>query len=157
MRSSIFALAVWGVLLMLPSTAIAASKPFTKQAFTEVSQSFQGKKWLMLMWSLDCPPCFKELSLVGEMLKAKQSLNVVLINVDGDNSLDNEKAEVIKQFGLSTVTQLNFQEGLEQKSRYQIDPNWHGELPRSYFFEESGKANAKSGLVSKKLLQHWLL
>lgn len=34
-----------------------------------------------------------------------------------------------------------------QKMRYEIDPRWYGELPRTYFFTSSHKRVGKSGAL----------
>ena len=87
----------------------------------------------------------------------KKDLAVVIINVDTHENSKEERNEILESFELTQRTNLYFREGLADQSRYFIDPQWFGELPRSYFIDETGVFHGKSGLVSKALLAQWLL
>lgn len=147
-----------GLLLCVYSNkSNAESIAFTKTNFEQIKQQNIGKQWLMLLWSVDCPPCFKELSLIQEMRQTKPDLNIVIINVDDNEEVTNERERVLNSYGFAQLTNYYFADGEGDRSRYLIDPSWYGELPRSYFVEASGKFHGKSGLVSKSLLTKWLI
>lgn len=131
--------------------------PFTQAAFDEVKGQYQGKKWLTLLWSVDCPPCMKELALIQKLQQKQHHIAVVIINVDTHEGSAQQRNETLMHFDLVKLKHFHFQEGLEDQNRYQIDPQWFGELPRSYFIDEKGTFHGKSGLVSKDLLEKWLL
>ncbi|KGJ89713.1 TlpA family protein disulfide reductase [Colwellia psychrerythraea] len=130
---------------------------FNQQVFEQLKQKYQGSRWLMLLWSVDCPPCMKELALVKKLQQQKQDLAVVIVNVDSDEESEQQRQAIIKHFELTQLTHLYFRDGFEDHSRYLIDPQWYGELPRSYFIDEAGTFHGKSGLVTKALLDKWLL
>ena len=147
------------ILIMLSQVSLALAvneQPFVNSTLEQLQQKYQGKNWLMLLWSLDCPPCFKELETVQQLHSGINKLPVVIVNVDSDSEIGAERISVIEQFQLTSLEHYYFVDGEVEKSRYQLDPNWHGELPRSYFFDASGQFRAKSGLVSKKLIKTWL-
>lgn len=133
------------------------AEPFTQVAFDEIKAKYQGRKWLTLLWSVDCPPCMKELALVQNLQQQKKDIAVVIINVDTYENSEQQRDEILLHFYLTQQKHLYFQENLEDQSRYHIDPQWFGELPRSYFIDEAGIFHGKSGLVSKELLSKWLL
>lgn len=135
----------------------AKPQAFNQQAFEQVKQKYLGKKWLLLLWSVDCPPCMKELALVQKLQQQKANLAVVIINVDTGEESELQRREVVEHFDLARHTHLYFREGFEDHSRYLIDSQWFGELPRSYFIDEMGIFHGKSGLVAKALLEKWLL
>lgn len=137
--------------------AYADSIAFNQAQLEKVKADNQGKQWLMLLWSVDCPPCFKELAVLQELQKEYNDLAVVIINSDADNALTEERQTVIKQFELTTLTNLHFEDGKADQSRFWVDPQWYGELPRSYFFAKNGEFQSKSGLVNKAMLKKWLL
>ena len=132
-------------------------QPFTPAAFEKLKEQYQGQKWLTLLWSVDCPPCMKELALVQSLQQQKSDLLVVIINVDTYDNSKEERDEILESFELAQRTNLYFRDWLADQSRYLIDPQWFGELPRSYFIDEKGVFHGKSGLVSKALLEQWLL
>ncbi len=131
--------------------------PFTQTVFEKLKGQYQGKKWLTLLWSVDCPPCMKELALVQKLQQQKPGLAIVIVNVDTHENSEQQRDEILLHFDLTQHKHLYFRDGLEDQSRYYIDPQWFGELPRSYFIDEAGFFHGKSGLVSKTLLEQWLL
>jgi thiol-disulfide isomerase/thioredoxin len=134
-------------------------KPFSHEAFIALKQQKLGERWLMVLWSLDCPACFKELALIQSIQKLvpKTPLNVVYINADDSDDISLERKQVLGTYGMGVFENLYFSDGMADKSRYQIDSNWYGELPRSYFVDEEGNFHGKSGLLDEALINQWLL
>ncbi|MFT5164278.1 MAG: thiol-disulfide isomerase/thioredoxin [Alteromonadaceae bacterium] len=160
MKTSSSSKVVTGLLLILATLSfntMAESAPFSPHEYSGVQQIHEGQRWLMLMWSVDCPPCFKELAQIAKLHQQDSSLAVILVNTDGDEMLDEQREELIKKYKLDSLTNLHFMDGKAAKARFQIDPSWYGELPRSYFYKEDGKRIAKSGLVSSDILKQWLM
>ncbi|NQY62516.1 MAG: redoxin domain-containing protein [Alteromonadaceae bacterium] len=135
----------------------AQSAVFSTEVFNNIKQQYKGQRWLALMWSVDCPPCIKELAQISKMYQQNPSLPVILINTDGDDELTEERETLIAKYQLNSLTQFYFIDGEAARSRYLIDPNWYGELPRSYFYNANGERIERSGLVSEDLLKKWLL
>ena len=133
------------------------SVEFNKVLFEQVKQDNITQKWLVLLWSVDCPPCMKELALVQKLQQKQKNLAVVMINTDTEESSEQERSDIIKHFNLVNLKKFHFTEGQEAQQRYQVDPQWFGELPRSYFIDEQGKFHGKSGLIAEELLTQWLL
>lgn len=131
--------------------------PFSIEAFNKVKQQHQGKQWLTVLWSVDCPPCFKELALIEKLRATHKNLAIVLINADDNDEVAIEREQVLTMYELNDLTAFNFNDGQGSKNRYSIDPHWYGELPRSYFVDASGNFHGKSGLLDEALLKKWLL
>lgn len=134
-------------------------QPFSQDAFIALKQQKLGVRWLMVVWSLDCPACFKELKLIQTLQKANpnKTLEVIYINADDNDEVEFERKQVLAVYDMQNVENFYFVDGQADKSRYQIDPNWYGELPRSYFVDEQGKFQGKSGLLDEKSISKWLL
>jgi thiol-disulfide isomerase/thioredoxin len=132
---------------------------FSKPAFEKVKQQQLGKRWLMVLWSLDCPACFKELKLIQtlQLENKSKALNVIFINADDIDEVALERKQVLASYGMLEFTNFYFADGQGDLSRYQIDPQWYGELPRSYFVDEQGKFQGKSGLLDEALIKKWLI
>ena len=143
--------------LLYTSASYADSIAFNKGQLATLKTQNMGKQWLMLLWSVDCPPCMKELALVQKLQQKQKNLAVVIINTDTEESSEQERADIIKHFKLMNLKNFHFTQGQEAQQRYQVDPQWFGELPRSYFIDEQGKFHGKSGLIAEELLTQWLL
>jgi thiol-disulfide isomerase/thioredoxin len=149
------ALVVWFV--FGTSVSFAESIAFDKAQLASLKAQYMGKQWLMLLWSVDCPPCFKELAIIQKLQRQHNDLAVVIINTDGNDEIKTERTEIIEKFELTTIANFHFADGQGDQSRFHIDPQWYGELPRSYFVESNGKFHGKSGLVNKSTLTKWLV
>ena len=151
----------WLSLIVMMSSfscfAFSEPQPFTKAKLEVIKQQYLGKQWLMILWSVDCPACFKELALIQKIRETKPDLNVVIINADDNDEINEERQKVMALYGLSTLTNLYFNDGEGDQARYIIDKSWYGELPRSYFVDTNGKFHGKSGLVNEKLIRKWLV
>ena len=68
-------------------------QPFSQDAFTALKQQKLGVRWLMVVWSLDCPACFKELKLIQTLQKANPNkrFEVIYINADDSNEVEFER------------------------------------------------------------------
>ena len=152
-------------LLCVTSTSLRAEwLEFNSTALEEQKLQLEGQQWMLLLWSVDCPPCFKELKLVKrlhETLSEKrnnksETLPVMLVNVD-EIDAEHERREIISEMGLNSFSHYYFPEGQNQRGRFLIDPTWSGELPRSYFIDSKGRFHGRSGLVKQALLEKWLM
>jgi len=143
--------------LLGTSFSFAESIAFNKAQLEIVKTQNMGKQWLMLLWSVDCPPCFKELAILQKLQRQHGDLAVVIINTDANDEIENECKDIIEKFELTDFSNFHFVDGQGDQSRFIIDPNWYGELPRSYFIESNGKFHGKSGLVNQSLLTRWLV
>jgi thiol-disulfide isomerase/thioredoxin len=150
-----FAVLSW--FLFCSSASFAESIAFNKAQLSTVKTQNMGKQWLMLLWSVDCPPCFKELAIIQKLQRQHDDLSVVIINTDANDEINTERKEIIEKFELNNFTNFHFVDGKGDQSRFFIDPNWYGELPRSYFVESDGKFHGKSGLVNQSILKQWLV
>lgn len=109
---------------------------------------------LVTIWSLDCPPCMKELDLLGRMKEKHPGFKLVLINSDGIEAAQ-EAEERLSSFGLPLNDSWIFASEQVERLRFSIDPQWYGELPRSYVYDKGERAGY-SGLIDETWLQGWL-
>ncbi|TPH15186.1 TlpA family protein disulfide reductase [Litorilituus lipolyticus] len=143
------------MLVTFSQLALAQGEIFTKNTFEQVKSKYKGQRWLMLMWSVDCPPCMKELSLIQKLRKAKPDLAVVIVNTDADEESMQEAEKILTQFNVHDLNNYYFADGEADSSRFMIDPSWYGELPRSYFVEPNATFHGKSGLIAESFLKKW--
>lgn len=147
--------------LLLLSTSILVQaaqglfQPFTTDSMAEIKQHYKGQPFLISLWSLDCPPCHEELQLLGQLKKTNPDMNLVVVLTDvGDPC--HEAQQRILAYGLQKAENWIFADTLVERLRHSIDPDWFGELPRTYFYDVSHQAFGHSGLLTKALLQTWL-
>ena len=77
---------------------------------------------------------------------------LTLINIDAVDEQIRVK-KILQQYNLAGLDNWCFANDDEEKLRYDIDPRWFGDLPRSYFFPLEGKVKRLRGtLTSAELL-----
>jgi len=146
-------------LLQLGLVSPAASQadnflPFNSESFAAIKEHFAGSEFLLGLWSVDCPPCLVELDMMGELLEKNPDLPFVLVSTDSID--DRESAlEFLEEFNLHERQSYMFADSFTERLRYSIDPNWFGELPRSYFFDPQHNMQSHSGIMTIKLLRRW--
>lgn len=139
------------------STSFAAPtpQPFESDSLAKIVHSRQGKPFLLVLWSLDCSVCMKELDTWGRLVKKQPKLDLILVSTDAPE-LAGEVSAVLEMRGLGRVESWIFAEGDAPELRYAVDPAWYGELPRSYFYEVDGQRRAVSGVIEAEELNAWL-
>ena len=143
---------VWVCLLCLVSSSVIAEsiKNFTTGSYAQIVEQHQDQPFVLVLWSLDCPPCYKELAMLAQVRK-QRPFNLVLISVDGAEAVD-EVNTVLTKYKLQNVDTWLFEAYIAQHLRYEIDPLWYGELPRSYLFNSQHQRQALSGALKPKQL-----
>ena len=129
-------------------------KGLVRGSYKKIIES-RSKPFVVNLWSIDCPPCRKELVMLRELSLANPELDVVLISTD-EPEYREEVLEVIGELGLSGMELWHFDDAYVERLRFEIDRAWFGELPRSYFYSLSDEIEAVSGVVSKEKMISWM-
>ena len=129
-------------------------KAFTAESFEEIKSSFEGQEFLLGLWSVDCPPCMVEMEFMAKLVKLNPDIPYVLVSTDPIDQRD-YSAEFLEDVGLGDKESWLFADSFVERLRFSIDPNWYGELPRSYFFDSNHAMKSHSGIISEELLIEW--
>lgn len=124
---------------------------FNKDSYQEILNSNKNKSFVLLLWSIDCPPCYEELSMIGEYIKKNPQLKIILLSTDSSEQMD-EIQQMIRETQLETQELWVFSDAPAQHLRYSIDPRWYGELPRSYLFNQCHERKAVSGKITADVI-----
>jgi hypothetical protein len=138
----------------LPVTAAQEVKVFKPGSYAQFLEQQKNQSFMLVLWSLDCPPCYKELAMLAEQTKKHPQLNLMLVSTDTTDDIK-EIQQKLSQFGFNDINAWVFENNMAQQLRYEIDPNWYGELPRSYLFDAQHNRQAISGILRTAVLQRW--
>ncbi|KAA3653443.1 MAG: TlpA family protein disulfide reductase [Proteobacteria bacterium] len=148
------ALLLAGLLLLTPP-ARADVNAFGTDSLAQIEARRAGGDFVLVLWSVDCPPCLKELALLGRLTDARARQRLVLVATDEPER--HAEAEALrKRFGLDDLEHWAFDATEPERLRQHIDPAWFGELPRSYFYAAGQPRQARSGLLDAATLGRWL-
>lgn len=143
------------VLLLAWSAAGAAPRPFVPGSFAELVEARSGQPYLLVLWSTTCLPCRDEFRVLAELREQHGELPLVLVGTDppGQEAMVDR---MLEHFGLAGQENWAFADDDTLRLRFEIDAEWYGELPRSYFYAASGERIAASGKLERARLEEWI-
>jgi thiol-disulfide isomerase/thioredoxin len=130
-------------------------KPFQSGSRAAIEQAHAGKPLVLAFWSLDCVYCPEEIRHLDELVRRNSNIHLVLVNVDGvefEAEVDKKLAELLPS---GEAERWIFAGNDPDRLYFSVDRKWHGELPRSYFYDGKGGVQGRSGQVSTEWLAIW--
>jgi hypothetical protein len=129
-------------------------QPLTLGSLSHLNARSEGQRHAQIFWSLTCVPCRRELADLGR-IKDVGKLPISLINTDPLNQAEAVEAFLAKQ-KLEGMDNWQFADAIPDRLREAIDPDWYGELPRSYVIKVDGGRRGYSGIIEVARLASWL-
>lgn len=128
--------------------------PFDMNTRIVIEKRYIDQPLIISFWSIDCPYCIDDLKKLGKALSKNTNVKLITVCVDGKESA--KKAErILSQANLPKHEQYQYAEVDEDRLRYNIDPAWYGELPRTYFYDAAHQVTPLSGKISNSFLDKW--
>jgi thiol-disulfide isomerase/thioredoxin len=130
-------------------------KPFQPGSRAVIEQAHAGKPLVIAFWSLDCVYCPGEIRHIDALVRQHPEIQLVVVNVDGvefKTEVDKKLAELLPQ---GKAERWIFAGNDPDRLYFSVDRKWHGELPRSYFYDGKGGVQGRSGQVSAEWLTTW--
>lgn len=146
------------LLTLLPGAAGAAGKavvvaPFETDSLSQLVASQKGQPFVLIVWSLDCEFCQASLKTLAQEKRKGKKLKIVTLATD---SLDDPQAAALVQQRLAALGMTRdawaYGAAPAEQLRYAVDPKWHGEMPRSYWFDARGGRQARSGVLTPAIV-----
>lgn len=144
-----------GLIALVCSLSVLADPlPFDSHSMQQIEQQHAGKPFLVVMWATDCAPCRRELTLLAEFTRVHPQVPVILIASDSFDQAQVAQA-ILSDYTLGGVESWLFADANVERLRYAVDPDWFGEIPRSYFYDQAGHRVGVSGALTAGMLDDW--
>jgi len=147
-----------GLLLCLSSACSSAAqiaKHFVRGSYQEIVSARAGKPFIISLWSLDCTYCLDDMVLFGKLSKKYHDLDLVLISTDTPEQIK-EITRRLQKYPLKKTESWVFADSFVERLRYEVDTQWYGELPRTYFYDAQGHVLALSGKLDYAQIEQWI-
>ena len=131
-------------------------KPFVRGSWQEVLRSHKGRPTLVHFWGVTCGPCKVELPLLGQFMKNHSEIDVVMISADLVPNLPGAARAMLEKAGLGSAENWIFGDGFVERLRFEIDPAWQGEIPRTLLIARDGTVTTIEGSAEIPDLEKWL-
>jgi hypothetical protein len=118
-------------------------------SYKQILAGNANHSFILVVWSIDCTSCLKDMELLSHIHNNRPELKIIMLAAD-DLSATGKIQEILQKNRLSDIEHWVFAEENTQKLRFEIDPKWYGEIPRTYFFDKAHRRTGVSGVLSKE-------
>jgi thiol-disulfide isomerase/thioredoxin len=156
--AALFALTALHAATATAATAPLAWRPFTRDSLAAIRAEQPRGPLVVVFWSAFCAPCREELPHWVRWQRDYPKVRVVLVSTDegedrkvAERLVTNAKAEGLEHWA--------FADEFTERLRWSIDPAWHGELPRTQFYEfrdGAQRAESRLGRLDPASVEAWL-
>jgi thiol-disulfide isomerase/thioredoxin len=150
-----------GVLLVAFLVSAPASeappqlKPFGRGSWQDILRSHAGRPTIVHFWGVTCGPCKVELPLLGGFIRDHSAIDVVTISADLVPDLPDATRAMLEKAGLSSAENWIFSDGFVERLRFEIDPGWQGDIPRTMLISREGSITTIEGSAEMTDLEKW--
>ncbi len=141
------------------SAGLASAGPlesFGRGTWKSILKAHAGRPLVVHFWGLSCAPCRKEMPRWGEILAKRPDAPIVMINADLVQNVALDAQKFLDQSGLAGAESWIFEEGFVERLRYEIDPQWQGEIPLTLLIGRDGKRVTIEGAAPASAILDWL-
>ena len=124
-------------------------QPFSKGSYQQLLKQQKNRPMMLVIWSVTCPSCMKDMATLKKLTDAHPEILTILLSVDDFSDADQVQT-ILQQHQLTNLQNWLFTENNSAKLRFEIDPSWYGELPRTYFFNKAQQRTGASGVLSEQ-------
>lgn len=132
----------------------AEIKPFDSNSLQQILGAHQGQPFILVFWSLECPPCVAELTMLSALV-LPESMPMVLVSMDSDVSVHAVEG-FLRERGLAHAEQWQLSSAATPRLYYSVQRGWQGELPRSELVAANGDRRAYLGALQPVDVERWL-
>lgn len=153
-----FLAAVFLIALLAPAPGAekpSELRPFVRGSWQEVLRSHAARPTLVHFWGVTCGPCKVELPLLGQFMKDHAEIDVVTISADLVPNLPAATRAMLEKAGLGPAENWIFSDGFVERLRFEIDPTWQGEIPRTLLIARDGTVTTIEGSAEIPDLEQW--
>jgi hypothetical protein len=130
-------------------------RPFVRGSLQSITSEYHGRSFVLAVWSLDCVYCRHDLALLSSLRARYPDLVVVAVATDPIDRGE-EVTATLAQLGLGAVPSWVFADRFVERLRFEIDSQWFGELPRTYFYAPDGSRVGVSGSLEREAIERWV-
>jgi thiol-disulfide isomerase/thioredoxin len=147
-------------MIALPSATAGARDDihaFGRGSWQQIREAHAGKPFIVHFWGVTCGPCRAEMPQWGRFLNEREDLRLVTVDADLVPNAPTAVEAMLAESGLSARAEnWMFSDDFVERLRYEIDPHWQGEIPRTVLIAADGTTTALEGVADFAEIRAWL-
>lgn len=140
---------LWAGLIALPLYAAPFKQLDRATAKHLLDPAAYQQPTIVVLWSADCTHCKKNLSVLSKLVQAKKKMRVITVAVEPESAA---LAPILDRNKMPDEERYAYGNENPDAIAYAIDPNWAGELPRTYLFNGAGHKEGVSGVLTEQMV-----
>jgi thiol-disulfide isomerase/thioredoxin len=129
---------------------------FERGSWAKLRANHAGQPTVVHLWGLTCGPCLVELPEWAKLQAERADLKLVLVAADPLPQDPERITATLTRAGLGGSESWSFTDRFYERLRYEIDPAWAGELPRTVMIARDGKTTVLPGVADLGQVRAWL-
>jgi thiol-disulfide isomerase/thioredoxin len=130
--------------------------PFVQGSWRQLLQSHRNTPLLVHFWGITCAPCMAELPRWGVLAHEHPEAAIVFVSAD-PVQIDRTVIEAaIVKAGIGNAENWLLSDAFAERVRYEVNPQWIGELPHTALIAGDGRTSFVSGVVDMPEIERWL-
>ena len=146
--------------VLLTATAGSAKegeiRSFKRGSWQEILRAHAGQPTIVHFWGLTCGPCRVEMPQWGKLLRERTDLNLVVIDAGLIPNQVEDASDMLAKTRLAGAENWIFADPFIERLRFEIDPSWRGEIPRTILIARDGKSITIDGVADLAQVRAWL-
>ena len=146
-------------LLLVVASAGAQSadlQSFGRGSWSKLRAAHDGQPTVVHFWGLTCAPCLVEMPEWGKLRAERPDMKLVLVAADPVPQDPARVSDMLARAELAKAENWAFTDRFNERLRYEIDPAWAGELPRTLLIDRNGKEAVLTGVADLAEVRAWL-
>ena len=144
-------------LMLGPVAAQSADlQSFGRGSWSKLRAAHDGQPTVVHFWGLTCAPCLVEMPEWGKLRAERPDMRLVMVAADPVPQDPARVSEMLARADLGKVENWAFTDRFNERLRYEIDPAWAGELPRTLLIDRDGKETVLTGVADLADVRAWL-
>lgn len=130
--------------------------PFERGSWSKLAAQHAGKPTVVHFWGVTCAPCLVEMPQWGKLMAERPDMRLVLVAADPLPQPVEQVNGALQRAGLDKAENWVFVDRFNERLRYEIDPSWSGELPRTVLVAADGSRTVLPGVADLSAVRKWL-
>ena len=131
-------------------------RPFVRGTWEKIKTAHAGQPVAIHFWGVTCAPCRVEMPIWGQLVKERTDLKLVTIHAERIPPDARLVPKLLADAGLSSVEGWTFAERFQEPLRFEVDPEWHGEIPMTLLIGRDGVVKTIIGSAEPGDVRAWL-
>jgi len=149
--------AVAAVIAILQAVAhVESLTPFVRGSWESIRHLHQGRPFIVHFWGITCAPCLGELPRWAELARERADVPILFVAAD-PVPVGRERVErALTEAGLTKGEHWMFGGEFFDPLRYEVSPDWAGELPLTLLVDRQGATTTLIGVADLAAVRAWL-